>query len=60
MYLKKLANRKIITIEYDTNGHLKTFKGRVYYLDLPEQTLSIKDEQQLTHTFKLSGIRKVY
>jgi hypothetical protein len=60
MFLKKLAERKVVTIDYDTNGTLQTFKGRVHKLNLREQILSLIDDKQKTYSFRLSGIRKVY
>ncbi|WP_066070400.1 hypothetical protein [Neobacillus soli] len=60
MFLKKLAERKLITIDYDKNGILQTIKGHVYRLNLRKQILSMKDEQQNSFSIRLSGIRKVY
>jgi hypothetical protein len=60
MFLKKLAQKKEITIDYVKNGTLKTFKGRVFKLNLREQILSIIDEKQKTHSIRLSCIRNVY
>ncbi|MFJ7725305.1 hypothetical protein ACIQXV_03980 [Neobacillus sp. NPDC097160] len=60
MFLKKLAESKLVTIDYVKNGISQTIKGRVYRLNLREQMLSLKDEQQNSFTLRLSGIRKVY
>lgn len=60
MFLKKLAGRNLVTIDYDKNGISQTVKGRVYYLNLREQMLSLKDEHQNSFSIRLSGIRKVY
>jgi hypothetical protein len=60
MYLKKLAENKLITIEYYTDGTLKQIKGRFYNLNLLEQILSIKDEKQKSLTIRLSNIRHIY
>ncbi|MBO0961386.1 YolD-like family protein [Neobacillus sp. MM2021_6] len=60
MFLKKLSERKPVTIDYVKNGRSQTIKGRVYCLNLREQILSLKDEQQNSFTIRLSGIRKVY
>lgn len=60
MFLKKLADSRLITIDYDTNGTLKTFKGRVSHLNLRDQILSLKDENQNSFSIRLSGIRNVY
>lgn len=60
MFLKQLARKQPVTIDYDKNGHVQTIKGRVYHLDLREQMLSLLDEQQNYFTIPLSGIRKVH
>jgi hypothetical protein len=61
MFLKKLAEKnKVVTIDYDKNGALQTFKGRVFHLNLREQILSLRDEKQKTYSIRLSGIRNVY
>jgi hypothetical protein len=60
MYLRKLTEDKLITIDYDTDGVLQTIKGRVYRLNLMEQILSIKDEKQISFTINLSRIRHIY
>jgi hypothetical protein len=60
MFLKKLAENRIITIDYFTNGVLKTIKGRVHCLNLREQLLSLKDDKQKAFSIRLSGIRQIY
>ena len=60
MYLKKLVHNGLITIDYYKNGALKTIKGRVYCLNLKDQLLSFKDEKQVLHSIRLSGIRQIY
>ena len=60
MYLKKLTEDKLITIDYYTNGVLQTIRGRVFRLNLIEQILSLKDEKQKLFTIPLSGIRHIY
>lgn len=60
MYLKKLTENRLITIDYYFNGTLKSFKGRVYRLNLFEQILSLKDEKQQLISIRLSGIRAIY
>jgi hypothetical protein len=60
MFLKKLAEKnKVVTIDYDKNGTLQTFKGRVFHLNLREQMLSLKDDKK-TYKIRLSAIRNVY
>ncbi|WP_312470309.1 hypothetical protein [Neobacillus sp.] len=60
MYLKKLTENRMITIDYFTNGILQTIKGRVYCLNLREQLLSLIDEKQRVFSIRLSGIREIY
>jgi hypothetical protein len=60
MFLKKLSENRMITIDYFTNGVLKTIKGHVYCLNLREQLLSLKDDQQKAFSIRLSGIRQIY
>ena len=60
MFLRKLAENKSVTIDYVKNGIVQTTTGRIYYLNLREQILSLKDEQQKSFSIRLSGIRKVY
>ena len=60
MFLKKLTENRIITIDYYLNGVLQTIKGRVYALNLREQLLSLTDEKQKAFSICLSGIRGIY
>ncbi|WP_040209247.1 hypothetical protein [Neobacillus jeddahensis] len=60
MYLKKLTQNGLITIDFYTNGALHTFKGHVYRLNLKDQILSLKDEQQKSFSIRLSAIRHIY
>lgn len=60
MFLKKLSVNKLISIDYYSNGSLKTIKGRVYKLDLLKQSLLLKDETHKLFTIQLSGIRQIY
>jgi hypothetical protein len=60
MFLNKLAQSGLITIDYVKNGALQTFKGRVHNLNLRDQIISLKDENQNPYTIRLSGIRNVY
>jgi len=59
MYLKKLTENKLITINYYTNGTLQTIQGHVYKLNLTEQVLSLKDESQNLFSIRLSQIRNI-
>lgn len=60
MYLKKFTKNNTITIVYDANGNIKTFKGKVCCVDSKEQILSLKDENQQAFDIKLSAIRHIY
>jgi hypothetical protein len=60
MFLQKLAQGGLITIEYYRNGILWTLKGQVYRLNLKEQLLSLIDEKQALHSIHLSGIKQIY
>ena len=60
MFLKKLAQSGLITIDYVKNGALQTLKGRVHNLNLRDQIISLKDENQNSFTIRLSGIKNVY
>ncbi|MEH7502770.1 hypothetical protein V7152_12275 [Neobacillus drentensis] len=60
MYLKKLTQNGLITIDYDTNGALQTLKGRVYRLNLKDQILSLIDEKQKSFSIQLSSIRHIH
>ncbi|MCM2532689.1 YolD-like family protein [Neobacillus pocheonensis] len=60
MYLKKLTENRLITIDYYKNGVLQTIKGRVYSLNLIEQIVSLKDEKQKIFSIRLSGIKQIY
>lgn len=60
MFLKKFTKNKLITIDYDRDGAIQTFTGRVYALNLAEQILSLKDEKQRSFFLHLSGIRHIY
>ncbi|MDQ0200171.1 hypothetical protein J2S10_003354 [Neobacillus ginsengisoli] len=58
--MKKLTENRLVTIVYYSNGAIKTFKGRVYRLNLLEQILSLKDDKQKSFSIRLSGIRHIY
>ncbi|WP_028403163.1 YolD-like family protein [Ectobacillus panaciterrae] len=60
MILKELTKKRVLTIDYYKNGSLQTCKGRVCNLDLYEQTLSLKDEQQKVFSIRLSGIKDIH
>jgi len=60
MFLQKLAQGGMITIEYDRNGILRSLKGRVYHLNIKKQMVSLMDEKQVLHSIRLSGIRQIH
>ncbi|OCW71087.1 hypothetical protein BBP13_12315 [Limosilactobacillus reuteri] len=60
MFLKKLIKNGLITVKYYENGSLQMYKGRVYNLNLHEQTLSLKDEKQNIFFIRSSGIEDIY
>ncbi|MFC3883525.1 YolD-like family protein [Bacillus songklensis] len=60
MILKALRENHLVTVNYYKNGTLKTCKGRVCNLNLNEQTLSLKDEQQQIFSIRLSDIKEIY
>ena len=60
MFLKKLAQGGLITIEYYKNGVLRTLKGRVRRLNLKDQLVSLIDEKKVLHSIHLSGIKQIH
>jgi hypothetical protein len=60
MILRELRKNRLITVSYYKNGALQTCKGRVYNLNLLEQTLSLKDEHQKVCSIRLSGIKEIH
>ncbi|MCM2534762.1 YolD-like family protein [Neobacillus pocheonensis] len=60
MFLKKLTEKKLITIVYYTNGALQTIKGRAEKLNIIEEILSLKDEKQKSLKIRLSSIKHIY
>jgi hypothetical protein len=60
MFLQKLAQGGLITIEYYRNGVLRTLKGRVHRLNLKEQLVSLMDEKQVLHSIRFSGIKQIH
>jgi hypothetical protein len=59
MFLKELTKNCFITITYFQNGSFETCKGRVCKLDLHQQTISLKDEQQKVFSIYLSSIKEI-
>jgi hypothetical protein len=58
--LKSLKKKGITTIIYYKEGVLKTCKGQLHKLNLNEQTLSLKDENQKIFSIRLSRIMEIY
>jgi hypothetical protein len=59
MYLKKLSENRLVTIEYFHNEALHRFKGRVFRLNILDQILWLKDDNQKSIAIHLSCIRNV-
>jgi hypothetical protein len=59
MILKELTKNRLININYYKDGLLQTCKGRVYNLDLYQQTLSLKGENQQVYSICLSDIKEI-
>ncbi|MCF8887909.1 YolD-like family protein [Priestia megaterium] len=60
MILKALKTNKLLTINYQNNGFVQTVKGYIQNLNLLEQTLLLKDENQNVRSLRLSSIKNIY
>jgi hypothetical protein len=60
MILRKLTTNRLIIVDYFNKGLLQTSKGYVCNLDLNDQILSLKDEQQRVYFIRLSGIKEIH
>jgi hypothetical protein len=60
MILKALRRNKLVTVNYYIDGAIQTLKGRVYNLDLSDQTLSLEDENKNIFSIRLAGIKEIY
>ncbi|KWU68528.1 MULTISPECIES: YolD-like family protein [Priestia] len=60
MILKALKTNKLLTINYQNNGFVQTVKGYIQNLNLFEQTLLLKDENQHVRSLRLSSIKNIY
>lgn len=60
MILKALKTNKLLTINYQNNGFVQTVKGYIQNLNLLEQILLLKDENQHVRSLRLSSIKKIY
>jgi len=59
MILKALKTNKLLTINYQNNGFVQTVKGYIQNLNLLEQTLLLKDENQHVQSLRLSSIKNI-
>ncbi|MGG3195345.1 YolD-like family protein [Priestia aryabhattai] len=59
MILKELTKNRQITISYYKDGLLSTCKGRIYNLDLQQQSLFIKDGHQQICSIRLASIKGI-
>ncbi|WP_404932070.1 MULTISPECIES: YolD-like family protein [Priestia] len=60
MILKALKTNKLLTINYQNNGFVQTVKGYIQNLNLLEQTLLLKDENQHVRSLRLSSIIRIF
>jgi len=60
MFLKKLSQNGLITIDYASNGDLHSLTGRVYRLNVKDQILSFIDDRKKFFSIPLSSIRQIY
>ena len=54
---KSIKTNKLLTINYQNNGFVQTVKGYIQNLNLLEQTLLLKDENQHVRSLRLSSIK---
>lgn len=59
MVLKQLIKTGLVTINYYKDGVIHKCKGHVQSLNLAEQTLSLKDQQENVFSIRLSKIVEV-
>nr|WP_268877752.1 YolD-like family protein [Priestia abyssalis] len=59
MILKELTQKRLVTINYYQDGILQKCKGRIFKLNLAEQTVLLKDQQQKTFSIRLSRIMEI-
>ncbi|MFC0270492.1 YolD-like family protein [Metabacillus herbersteinensis] len=60
MILRELRKDRYITVNYFKDGLLQTCKGHIWNLNLIEQSLMLKDEQQRIFSIRLSGIKEIH
>jgi len=59
MFLRELAKKGIITINYYKDGLTQTCKGHVCNLNINQQTLSLKGENQQVYSIHFSQIKEI-
>ncbi|MDQ0243562.1 hypothetical protein J2S09_001107 [Bacillus fengqiuensis] len=59
MILKGLTQNRLVTINYYQNGILQRCKGRIFKLNLAEQTVFLKDPQQNIFSIQVSRIMEI-
>ena len=59
MILKELGRSRLIVINYYKNGLLETIKGQVQMLNLIDQTIDLKDDNENTYQIRLSWIQDI-
>ncbi|KAB7668064.1 YolD-like family protein [Bacillus sp. B1-b2] len=59
MILMELSRSRLIVINYYKNGFLETCKGVIQKLNLNDQTIDIKDDQENMLQIRLSWIKDV-
>ncbi|MCM3771401.1 MULTISPECIES: YolD-like family protein [Priestia] len=60
MFLKEFTKKCPITLDYYNNGSLETCRGRVCTLDLNQQLLYLRDDQQNVFPIQLSSIKAIH
>lgn len=59
MILKGLTQNRLVTINYYQNGILQRCKGRIFKLNLAEQTVFLKDQHQKIFSIPVSRIMEI-
>jgi len=59
MFLRELTKSGLITINYYKDGLTQTCKGHVHNLDIYQQTLSLKGENEQVYSIRFSQIKEI-
>ncbi|RBW67939.1 YolD-like family protein [Bacillus taeanensis] len=59
MILKGLTEKRLVTINYYKDGISQKCKGHILKLNLAEQTIFLKDQQEKILSISLSGILEI-